>query len=332
MVNNMVENLKNMIHIMNSVESSNVGLYLLFKFRKKEETGSKWKIRQMKMDDKLAEDVLNLSSDFLKFIINQKSLDIIDYSPGNNTDKNIVEKVDVDILPKFDEIKNLLNRVSTVLPPNSQVKNYKPIAYIIKLDTFVNGVYDKSIVSFQYLQKQNTLKKGKLFGWIDDEFKKMENDLFYMGTNFDALYCEDKTTDNEKVYMYIFNKQHIDWIFGFGEVFKEEIRTIFNSNEHQYNELININDFTNFILGDYHFVRKTYKVLKNGNFSRYFNRETILKVEKEANISKLEWDSENKLIINEDNIKKVLNIVNEDYLKSVVSDNVFRSLSKTSVD
>lgn len=332
MVNNMVENLKNMIHIMNSVESSNVGLYLLFKFRKKEETKPKWKIRQMKMNDDLAEDVLNLSADFLKFIINQKSLDVIDYTPGNNTDKNIVEKVDVDNLPKFDEIKNLLNRVSTVLPANSQVKNYKPIAYIIKLDTFVNGVYDKSIVSFQYLQKQNTLKKGKLFGWIDDEFKKMENDLFYMGTNFDALYCEDKTTDNEKVYMYIFNKQHIDWIFGFGEVFKEEIRTIFNSNEHKYNELININDFTNFILGDYHFVRKTYKVLKNGNFSRYFNREIILKVEKEANISKLEWDGENKLIINEDNIKKILDIVNEDYLKSVVSDNVFRSLSKTSVD
>ena len=328
----MVENLKNMIHIMNSVESSNVGLYLLFKFRKKEETKPKWKIRQMKMNDDLAEDVLNLSADFLKFIINQKSLDVIDYTPGNNTDKNIVEKVDVDNLPKFDEIKNLLNRVSTVLPANSQVKNYKPIAYIIKLDTFVNGVYDKSIVSFQYLQKQNTLKKGKLFGWIDDEFKKMENDLFYMGTNFDALYCEDKTTDNEKVYMYIFNKQHIDWIFGFGEVFKEEIRTIFNSNEHKYNELININDFTNFILGDYHFVRKTYKVLKNGNFSRYFNREIILKVEKEANISKLEWDGENKLIINEDNIKKILDIVNEDYLKSVVSDNVFRSLSKTSVD
>lgn len=285
MVNNMVEKLKNMIHIMNKVESSNIGLYLLFKIRKNEEDKPKWKIRQMKMDDDLAKEVLNLSTGFLSFIINQKSLDVIEYSPGNNTDKNIVEKVDVDSLPRFDEIKNLLNRVSTVLPANSQIKYYKPIAYIIKLDTFVNGNYDKSIVIFQYLQKQNTLKKGRLFGRWDDEFKKMDDDLFYMGTNFDALYCEDKSNDNEMLFMYIFNKQHIDWIFGFGEIFKEEIRTIFNSNEQSYNELINVNEFTNFILGDYHFVRKTYKVLKNGNFTRYFNRETILKVQEEANVT-----------------------------------------------
>ena len=38
-----------------------------------------------------------------------------------------------------------------------------------------------------------------------------------------------------------------------------------------------------------------------------------------------------KLVVNKDNVLKILNIVNEDYLKSVVSDNVFRSLSTTSV-
>jgi hypothetical protein len=315
---------------MNRVESGDIGLYLLFKLNYKKDNYSKWEIRKMKTDDDLAKDILGINSDFLKSIINQKSLDVIEYTPGSNTDKNIVEKSNVDNLPKFDEIKDLLNRNATSLPSDSKVKYYKPIAYIFKLDTFADGTHDKSIISFQYLLQQKTLKKGKLFGRYDDTFKRMDDDLFYMGVTLDALYCEDKINDGE-INMYIFNKQHIDWIFGFGDVFKEEIRTKFNENKEEYDKLIDIGEFTKFVLADYQFVRKTYKVLKNKNFEKYFNKETILKVEEEANISKLEWEAE-KLVVNSDNVKKILDIVNEDYLKSVVSENVYRSLSKTSVE
>lgn len=327
----MVENLKNMIHIMNRVESDNVSLYLLFKLRENDETKPKWTIRKMKTNDDLAGEILALNSEFLKSIITLESLEVIDYSPGPNNDKNIVDKISSDNLPRFDEMKGLLSRVATPLPVNSKVTNYKPIAYIMKLDTFTNGSHEKSIVTFQYLQNQNTLKKGRLISRCSEEFVRMENDLFYMSPNFDCLYCEDKTTDDVNVDMYIFNKQHLDWIFGFGEIFKDEIRTIFEGNSNNYADLIDIAEFTDYILADYQFVRKTYKVLKNGNFEKYFNKETILKVEDEAQISKLEWDDDGKLIINGDNVKKILNIVNEDYLKSVVSDNVFKSLSKTSL-
>lgn len=322
--------LKNMIHIMNQVESDNVSLYLLFKLYDKTKNLPKWEIRKMKTTVDLAEEVLKINKDFLKSTINQKALEVIDYSPGPNTDKNIVERSNVENLPKFDEIQDLLRRNSRELPSNSKVTYYKPISYIMQLDTFINGNHEKSIITFQYLVQQKTLKKGRIIHKFGDTFKKMENDLFYIGSTLDALYCENKMLV-EPIDMYIFNKQHIDWIFGFGEVFKEEIRTIFNENNKKYNKLININDFTNFVLSDYQFVRKTYKVLKNGNFDKYFKKETISKVEKEANISKLKWENE-KLVVDEDNVKKILNIVNEDYLKSVVSDTVYRSLSKTSVE
>lgn len=233
-------------------------------------------------------------------------------------------------MPKFDEIQNLLNRNATPLPANSKVKYYKPTAYIFKLDTFLNGGHEKSIVTFQYLVQHKTLKKGWIIGRFDDTFKKMDEELFYMGPNLDALYCEDKLNE-EAINMYIFNKRHIDWIFGFGEVFKEEIRSILDENKEKYGKLIDVDEFSNFVLADYQFVRKTYKVLKNKNFDTYFNKETISNVEKEAKISKLKWKNQ-KLVVNEDNVKKILDIVNEDYLKSVVSDNVFRSLSKTSVE
>lgn len=322
--------LKNMIHIMNRVESDNVSLYLLFKLYDKTKNLPKWEIRKMKTTDDLAKDILSINKDFLKSTINQKSLEVIEYSPGPNTDKNIVEKSNVDNLPKFDEIKEILKRNATELPSNSKITYYKPITYIMKLDTFINGVHENSIVTFQYLVQQKTLKKGRVINRFDDTFRRIENDLFYIGPTLDALYCENKMLV-EPIDMYIFNKQHIDWIFGFGEIFKEEILTIFNENTEKYGKLINMNEFTNFILSDYQFVRKTYKVLKNGNFDKYFKKEIISKVEKEANISKLEWKNK-KLVINEDNVKKILNIVNEDYLKSVVSDTIYRSLSKTSIE
>lgn len=292
-----MELFKKTIHFMNQVESGNVGLYLLFKINNNNQNLPKWKIRKMKTTDDFAENILNINKDFLKSIINQKSLEIIDYSPGSNNDKNIVEKSDVDYLPKFDEIKDLLNSSATELPSNSKIKYYKPIAYIMKLDTVVNGISEKSIVSFQYLIQQKTLKKGRVFSKVDDTFRRIEGELFYMGPTLDALYCENKIDDKDPIYMYIFHKQHIDWIFGFGEIFKNEIRTIFEDNQDKYDDLININDFKNFILEDYQFVRKTYKVLKNGNFDKYFNKETILKVEDEAKISKLEWKGE-KLVVN----------------------------------
>ena len=63
----------------------------------------------------------------------------------------------------------------------------------------------------------------------------------------------------------------------------------------------------------------------------YFNRNVLERVPQEAGIIELEWDAEGMLIVNETNVKKILNIVNEDYLKSIVSDNVFLSLSKTNL-
>lgn len=77
-----MDELKNMIHIMNRVEPSNVGLYLLFKINSKKDL-PKWEIRQMKTVDDFAEDILNINKDFLKSVIEQKSLDVIEYSPGS---------------------------------------------------------------------------------------------------------------------------------------------------------------------------------------------------------------------------------------------------------
>lgn len=328
---NMVKTLKNMIHIMNKVEPKNVGLYLLFKNRNNNKK-TKWEIRQMKTQKELADTILNMNIRFLSEIIKQKSLEVIDYSPGQNNDKNIIEKIKAEDLPHFTEIKNLLDRNCSPLPHNSKVKYYKPIAYIIKLDVLQSRNFEKSIITFQYLTNQKILKKGGFIKRFNDEFKKLEEEkLFYIHNNFDCLYFKDEN-DNNKSDMYIFNKQHLDWIFGFAEIFKEEIEREFEENNEKYNDLINIDEFRNYVLKDYILTRKTYKVLKNENFKKYFNRKIILKVEKEAKISKLEWNEDDKLIINKDNVKKILNIVNEDYLKSVVSDNIFRSLSKTNLN
>lgn len=186
---------------------------------------------------------------------------------------------------------------------------------------------------FQYIQKQKILKKGFWFDRLSETFVKLGDELFFMNNSFDFMYWDDKNEDSTEKLIYIFNNRQFDWLFGFLDEFKEELITYFQNIDEEIKEMIDVEEFARYVANDYIFLRKTYNSMKNGNFNNYFNEETIEKVEEVAPITKLKRSkNDNKIIINDDNVKKILNIVNEDYLRSIVSENLFQSLNKTNIN
>lgn len=328
----MPNRIRNIFNIINDVEEENISLYILFKSTNNNLL-ERWNIRIIRSSETLTRDILELTTEFLADWINNENLEVIDYQPGPNLGKDFIEQLNIEHVQYFNEMKDLVGNRVEFFRNRLEIPNFRPFAYIIKFEINVeNPTGNNSIFLFQHIQKQNSFQKGKILHRILDTYDSLGEELFFLSDKFDCLYCDFEDNLGENLNnMFIFNKQHFDWIFGFEEIFKDNIRERFQNGTEEFEDIIDFEAFAELVINNYHFVRKTYRLLNNGNFNMYFNRNVLERVPQEAGIIELEWDAEGMLIVNETNVKKILNIVNEDYLKSIVSDNVFLSLSKTNL-
>lgn len=326
---NRIRNIFNIIN--NNVEERNASLYILFKTTNN--NPDKWEIRKMRSAENLIRDLLELTGDFLSNLINNENLEVVNYQPGPNLGQDYIEQIDIENVHDFEGIKNLVEECDIFFRDRLEITNYRPFAYVIKFEvTHENEDEDNSIFIFQHIQKQNSFRKGKILNRIQDTYDSLSDELYFLSDKFDCLYYDFENNNEENLNkMFIFNKQHFDWIFGFEEVFKDEIRERLYNGTEEFEDIIDFDAFAELVINNYQFVRKTYRLLDNENFNTYFNREILERVPCEAGIADLEWGTDDRLIVNENNAKKILNIVNEDYLKSIVSDTVFLSLSKTNI-
>jgi hypothetical protein len=75
-------------------------------------------------------------------------------------------------------------------------------------------------------------------------------------------------------------------------------------------------------------LKRLYNVLNNGGLE-LLNSENVTTINDTHNIG-LEFNDDGKIDINGKNAWKIIHILNDDYLKSVVTDNNFLSLNKRS--
>ena len=328
----MPNRIRNIFNIINNVEERNSSIYVLFK-SKNNNHPERWEVRKMRSSENLIRDLLELNRDFLSKFINNENLVVVDYQPGPSLGQNFVEQIPINEVHEFEGIKNLVEECTLFFRDGLEIHNFRPYAYVIKCDVnFENQDEDSSIFVFQHIQKQKAFRKGKILSKNHDKYDSLGEELYFLSDKFDCLYCDfNEYEEDDYNNMFIFNKQHFDWIFGFEEIFQNEIRERFQNDNGEFEDIINYENFAELVINNYQFIRKTYKLLQNGNFNTYFNRNVLERVPREANILELEWGQDGRLIVNETNVKKILNIVNEDYLKSIVSDTVFLSLSKTNI-
>ena len=327
----MPNRIRNIFNIINNVEEENSSIYILFK-SKNNNNPERWEVRRMRSSENLIRDLLELNQDFLLNLINNENLDVVDYQPGPSLGRDFIEQILINEISEFEGIKNLVEECTLFFRDGLEIPNFRPYAYIIKFNVTLENhdEEDNSIFVFQHIQKQNAFRKGKILNRLQDTYDSLGEELYFLSDKFDCLYCDFNEYEEEYNNMFIFNKRHFDWI-GFEEIFKNEIRNRLQNDNDEFEDIIDFNAFAELVINDYQFVRKTYNLLHNGNFTNYFTREILERVPEEAGIAELEWGADERLVVNAENINKLLKIINEDYLKSIISDTVFLSLSKTNI-
>lgn len=295
----------------NKSEINNVNLYLFSKPRDKKKFSVFSTI--------IKED--NVKIDMKKIIENQirnhveNEDNIYEYNPIFDN-KSIIQKIncnELEFLPKF---INKIGLECKVYDEKKLDKGHKLWLFVIVID---DG--SEQIIAFQKIRTKTLLKNEKYRILFDNGIKRFEEPLLQLEQKMDCICILKKNADITHQIMYIFDKYWFELIFGFEEKFRREIQDKLKNfeNEQTYDtNLIDIDQLYKKVENNSNHLKKLYVILKNDNF-KYLNEENIKKVENKSKIKFNRPTGKIELNTNED-VKKILNFLNEDFLESIISE------------
>lgn len=315
--------MRELLKKINQSEINNVNLYLFSKPRDKK----KFSVFSTIIEED------NVKIDMKKIIENQirnhveNEDNIYEYSPILD-DKSIIQKIDcneLEFLPKF------INKICLECEIYDEKKLDK--GHELWLFAIVIDDGNEQIIAFQKIRAKTLLKNEKY--WISfgaKKIKRFEEPLLQLEQKIDCICILKKNAEITDQIMYIFDKYWFELIFGFEEKFRREIQDMLKNleNEQLYDtNLINIIQLYKKVENNKNHLKKLYVILKNDNF-RYLNEENIKKVE---NKSKIKFNRPTgKIELNTDeDVRKILNFLNEDFLESIISEKPYVASNKIDI-
>ena len=253
------------------------------------------------------------------YLVDDETENPIDYNPIIE-DKNIVQKIEcneINLLPQFIED---LEREPVLYNQTKLKKGHSLWLIAIMMDDGEN-----KILAFQKIRNKTFLENKKINLCIDNKIEKFDKPLLPLENKIDCI-CSLKN----KSFMYIFNKYYFEQIFGFEEKFKSEIKEkleeLKNNNDESLVKL-DVDELYSKIENNQRSLKKLYVILHNNNF-KYLTEENMQKIEYKSENIKFNR-SNGKLHLNEyEDIKKILNLLNDDYLEGILSQKPFRTSNK----
>lgn len=319
----MVNKMQELLNKVNQSDMNDINLYLFSKPRKRENFEVFSTIID---DDEVKKDMKHILQDQIRNYITNDNYETIDYNPLFE-EKGIVQFINCDeleYLPKFID-KICLDCV--VYDEKKLRKGHELWLAVIVID---NGK-DK-IISFQKLRSKTLLKNEKILFSFDRKLKKVNSPLLQLEQKMDCICYLDNNNELHNQTMYIFDKYNFELIFGFERKFKKEINEMLKKleeNESYDVNLLNLQQLYYKVENNKNHLKKLYVILKNDSF-RYLTNENIEKIENKSNIKFNRPTGKLELETNDD-VKKILNFLNDDFLEGIISEKPFLSSNKRDI-
>lgn len=309
---------------LNKSNINNINLYLFSKPRKKENFEV---FSTIINEDEIKEDMKQILQNQIRDYISNDNYDLIEYNPLFE-EKDIVQIItcdELEYLPKF--IDNI--SLDCVVYDEKKLKK----GHELWLAVIVIDDGEDKIISFQKLRSRTLLKNEKvILSFGEKNLKKLNDPLLQLERKMDCICYLDKNNELNTQTMYIFNKYNFELIFGFERKFKNEINEKLKEIEGNGtfdSHLLNLRQLYQKIENNKNHLKKLYVILKNDSF-RYLNNENIEKIEKKSNIKFNRPTGKIELETNED-VKKILNFLNDDFLEGIISEKTFLSSNKRDI-
>lgn len=273
-----------------------------------------------RLHQSLPKSIIDLFFPVIRKKLIQKEYDVVNYDPALTPDRKVVWEQSSDDVPFYNFFHNEIETVDNIPWYDSENLPYDDIwAYWIKVYGNGNNFYlIKKVTSSKVIRTG-----GKLAIIFDsDVFKKLENDVLTMDGTFDAIYCNDS--------LIFENKQNFEKALLYQEV-KQAVA------EETLNEIggigfvENFDQVRDFLKDDYHSINKLNKI-KEKPYFRTLTFDVCKRIIHDYEVE-IEIDEENNQfnITSKAQAKHFIKVLNDDYLKSEMTNLKYAANSKEDV-
>ena len=244
----------------------------------------------------------------------------VEYGISPYYDKEVTEFLRCEEVPYLREL--ILETANTKQKFN--INMTKDIfGYIVKIRNINNN---KTLYLFRKYSPKKLLETSKIPLCIkgDGKFTNFNDDIVALDKVYDAAFISNDDEDLSDLNIFIFCRSYFEFLFSFIEYYEKEI----DNNKGTIEEkgiLKDPNELISLCKNDSRMIKKFARILKNGNLNN-MKIEKITDIIDQFNLNiSLE---NNKLVATRENIWTILRILNDDYLKSQVTDSMYETHAK----
>lgn len=309
--------MNNILEKVYNIKPKHVNLYLFSKAKSKID----YEVFSTKITDleMLSELKTNIHNQIHDYITNEETEDPIDYNPLING-KHIVQKIECDELQRLSEFIEDIERDPILYSKTKLSKGHSLWTIAIVMDDGEN-----KILAFQKIRNKTFLENDKMKLIVGENIKKFNEPLLPLENKIDCI-C---SLEEDNPIMFIFHNYYFEQIFGFEEKFRREIKEKLDKFESRTDKSVKLDVKKLFskVENNQRSLKKLYMILNNENFN-YLTEENIRKIEEK--IENIKFNRSNgELHLDEfEDVKKILNLLNDDYLEGILSQKPFKTSNK----
>ena len=313
----MVDRLSDIVGVMYGVQS--ISLMLV---KKTSSSSAPYEIRNVILGDEVRKIYINKMCSL--YIASIRDVSLSEYRIDKYDKSKEVLWIDAD------EVHNLATIISALNQDNIESfkirelgNDFSPNFFVVKITAFLDGE-KKELYVFNRENPSTDLKKKSIMLWVNDKFQ-ISSESFSLKHDIDCVY----DVNNEKVY--ILNRKYFEDIFNYNDYYKKKAKECLSHIESQ-NIFNNFDLFSKKCIENSRIVNKLAKMqLSNELIDFAENFDQINHLIEEDNKTII-FDGNNKIVIdkntNSDQIHEILSILNDEYLKSRITEKKYISSVK----
>jgi hypothetical protein len=294
-------------------------LYFMEKNRDKETKEISYNSLKTKIGINVGQDLINCGLNQIEKILKKNDIEYTEYQVLPYSDKTHIETISKDDVPFLNNI--ILQISNQSIDKFDDKKTSKIHGYIVKIET-----KNETLLLFKKHSPKKLLEKGIMSLIVrNGTLDKLNEDILALEEHYDAALLL-KGEENYTPKVLVLNRPQFEYLFSFTEFYTDKVNSM--KNDFDTVGLIDDSDkLINICQNNFNMMRKLCRTLENGAYKE-MSMENIRDCCDKFNVDGVDFDSDGKLIVTEDNIWTILRILDDDHLSSDYTELMYEARSK----
>lgn len=310
---------------LNELPDTHLALYFVASNSTKQDDKYNFIIRQVRLTDDVRPELKQYGVAQLTTLANDKDVRQEKYGEILSSDQNLVETIAYDSIPHLDKVISLMNWVDPFsYSPDELVKN--AIGYVVKLQKEQKAVY----LFKKYTQNKALSKKLLTLVLSNDKYDKLDPHTISLSQSYDftLLVNLDSSGNIDKGEVLVLSRSYFESFLGYREKYESDVNT-YKSRLLSLDSFDKPDDFIRISSNNSNSLRKLARVLQSSYISTLTHEK--IKATVETHHVPVEFDENGKIKITDDNFWIILRILDDDYLRSDMTDAEYEAHGKKKI-